>query len=212
MFRSKKQLLRVCPKIFIWSHTKKAEIEYFQDFKHCLRTPLIQPEKYICGTPQELIRYIIQWKKKEIDEKDKDQVWCIFDVDDFYKNGKVDFLKAITEAKRNNIKIAYANECFELWILLHFKKINSPIYNRGTIEKEIQKVFKKNALGNFNKNQKVFKALLPFQLKAIQNAKKLITGDYDEIDFDKMLSSEGNPSTSIHFLVEEINKKFGVKV
>lgn len=121
-------------------------------------------------------------------------------------------MKAITEAKRNNIKIAYANECFELWILLHFKRINSPIYNREAIEKEIQKVFKKNALGNFNKNQKVFKALLPFQLKAIQNAQKLITEDYDEIDFDKMLSSEGNPSTSIHFLVEEINKKFGVKV
>lgn len=96
--------------------------------------------------------------------------------------------------------------------MLHFKRINSPIYNREAIEKEIQKVFKKNALGDFKKNQKVFKALLPFQLKAIQNAQKLITGDYNEIDFDKMLSSEGNPSTSIHFLVEEINKEFGAKV
>ena len=73
------------PKIFVWSHTEKAEIEYFLEFKHFLRTPLLMPQKEILWTPQELIEHVIKWKKKNISEKDNDQVWCIFDVDDFYK-------------------------------------------------------------------------------------------------------------------------------
>ena len=54
------------PKIFVWSHTEKAEIEYFLEFKHFLRTPLLMPQKEILWTPQELIEHVIKWKKKNI--------------------------------------------------------------------------------------------------------------------------------------------------
>ncbi|OGT08937.1 MAG: hypothetical protein A2X78_00080 [Gammaproteobacteria bacterium GWE2_37_16] len=73
------------------------------------------------------------------------------------------------------------------------------------MRKKIQQVFKKYKLGNFEKNKKVFQPLLPFQNQAIKNAKYLVPQQYKEINWCKMLDSSGNPSTSIHFLVEEIN-------
>jgi hypothetical protein len=204
-YRGKKQHRLAHPKIFVWSHTKKAEIEYFQDFKNYLSTPLLMPEKEICWTPQELISKVIKWKNKEINEKDNDQVWCIFDVDDFYKNDSGGLLQAIKEARKNNIKIAYANKCFELWILLHFEKPTNAI-SRADLEKKIKRLFKKEQLGNFTKNQKVFKILLPFQSKAVENAKNSGYRKYEKIIWNKALGETGNPSTSIHFLIEEINK------
>ncbi len=207
-YRGKKQHRRVHPKIFIWSHTEKAEIEYFQDFKNYLRTPLLMPKKNICWTPQELLEKIVKWKTKNICEKDGDQVWCIFDIDDFYKNDKHALMAAVKNAMENNIKIAYANECFELWILLHFQQPMSPIKRGKDIEERIKKIFKKHKLQTFIKNQKVFDVLLPFQNNAIQNAKNILS-KYDNINWDDKMSEKGNPSTTIHFLVKEINTIIG---
>lgn len=203
-YRGKNSHREAHPKIFIWSHTEKAEIEYFQEFKNHLQTPLLSPRKEICWTPHELIKKVIEWKNKKINEEDGDKVWCIFDVDDFYKTSKKEFLKAIKEAKENNIKIAYINECFELWVLLHFERPSTLIPRGKAIEKKIQQAFKKNNLGDFKKNQKIFHRLIPFQTKALQNANKLLSVSYEEIDWEKVLSEKGNPSTTIHLLVQEI--------
>ena len=201
---------KIHPKIFVWSHTKKAEIEYFQEFKNYFHAHLLMPKKKICGSPQGLIAHVIDWKNKgKIDEEDNDQVWCIFDVDDFYQKNKKELLQAIKNAHRNNIKIAYINECFELWILLHFEMSTAQICRGNKIENKIQKTFKKNKLGEFKKNQKVFKILLPFQSEAIKNARQLLSVEYNKIDWKNVLSEKGNPSTSIHFLIEEINKLVG---
>ncbi|MDF5732679.1 MAG: RloB family protein, partial [Rhizonema sp. PD38] len=46
-----------------------------------------------------------------------DQVWCVFDRDSFPRK---DFNAALALATRENIQVAYSNEAFELWYLLHF--------------------------------------------------------------------------------------------
>ncbi len=194
------------PKIYIWSHTEKAEIEYFQEFKNHLKTPLLMPKKEISWTPQELIEKVIKWKKENVSDKDEDQVWCIFDVDDFYQKDKENFLKIIGKAHKNNVRIAYINECFELWIILHFEKPTSSILRGKSMEEKIQELFKKNGLGSFQKNQKIFEILLPFQLIAIKNAKKLLSVEYGAINWQQVFGNTGNPSTSFHFLIEEINR------
>lgn len=168
MYRGKKQYRKVHPKIFVWSHTQKAEIEYFQDFKNHLRSTLLMPKKDICWTPQELLEKITQWRK-------------------------------------NNIKIAYTNECFELWILLHFMKPTSAISRGKNIEKKIQNEFKKHKLGKFKKNQKVFNILLQFQSIAVKNAIDILP-KYNDNNWEEKLSERGNPSTSLHLLVDEINR------
>lgn len=207
-YRSKKYQHRTAhPKIFVWSHTQKAEIEYFLSFKNSLGTHQLMPMKKVLWTPQELIEFVVDWKNDDdkFSEEDGDQIWCIFDVDDFYKNDKKSFLQAIKYAQDNDIKIAYINECFELWILLHFEQVTAPICRGSEIEKRIQKAFKKENLGQFKKNTEIFDILLPFQENAIKNAMKLLKVDYKSIKWEKVLDERGNPSTTVHLLVKEIN-------
>jgi hypothetical protein len=46
-----------------------------------------------------------------------DQVWCVFDKDDFSEN---DFNNAIQTAQARKYGIAYSNQSFEYWLILHF--------------------------------------------------------------------------------------------
>lgn len=216
-YRGKNNHRPVHPKIFIWTHTKKAEIEYFKSFKDHFELILLIVDQKICATPWILIKEIIKRKNSQlqlgkISEEDNDQVWCVFDVDDFYQEDSKKFLQAITDAHRNNIRIAYTNECFELLFLLHFEKPNYSIARGDEIEKKIQQAFKKNQLGDFKKNQNVFKTLLPFQDQAIKNARGLIPKKYIEINWANVLHGNGNPSTSVHFLIEEIKRLIRNKI
>jgi len=203
-YRSKSPHRIAHPKIWVWSHTEKAEINYFQAFKNNLRSPLLMPDKIICRRPQQLIPRVIDWKQKEINDEDGDRVWIIFDVDAFFKTDSQNLLNLINKAHENNIKIAYVNECFEHWLLLHFERINGPVERGSAIEAKINRHFKTKNLGSYSKNQEVFQALIPFQDDAIKNAKILVP-KYEGIDWEKVLGDEGNPSTTIHFLIEEIN-------
>ena len=45
-----------------------------------------------------------------------DQCWVVFDKDDYPDN---DFNQAIQLAKSNGFRVAYSNQAFEYWFLLH---------------------------------------------------------------------------------------------
>ena len=59
--------------------------------------------------------------------KDVDEVWAVFDKDDAEKSvgNKLRFNEAFKLAQDEKIKVAYSNEVFELWILLHFVNVSS---------------------------------------------------------------------------------------
>ena len=50
-------------------------------------------------------------------ERNYDQIWCVFDKDDF---PDFDFNNAIHIAEAQKFGVAYSNQAFEYWILLHF--------------------------------------------------------------------------------------------
>ena len=50
------------------------------------------------------------------------KVWVVFDKDD-----NSDFDEAAKLAEENNIEVAWFNESFELWLLLHFQDLNVAI-------------------------------------------------------------------------------------
>lgn len=50
-------------------------------------------------------------------QKTYDQVWCVFDKDQFSAH---DFNSAVTIAVANNFGVAYSNQAFEYWLILHF--------------------------------------------------------------------------------------------
>ena len=56
-----------------------------------------------------------------------DQCWVVFDKDDFPAK---DFNQAITLARKNGFRVAYSNQAFEYWFLLHFNLYRGPLIAR----------------------------------------------------------------------------------
>lgn len=61
-------------------------------------------------------------KKKK---RDYDQCWVVFDKDDFSAK---DFNRAISLAAKNGFRVAYSNQAFEYWFLLHFNLYKGPLH------------------------------------------------------------------------------------
>ncbi|NCQ94396.1 MAG: RloB domain-containing protein [Microcystis wesenbergii Mw_QC_S_20081001_S30D] len=131
-----------------------------------------------------------------------DQIWCVFDKDNCSKE---QFNQAERLAKQKNIKIAYSNEAFEIWFILHFQYLDI-VTSRSEYLKILTTQMKKYGLLNekekYAKNREdMYEKLKPYQTTAITNAAKLIQ-DRDEA---KKHPFDANPSTTVHELVQELN-------
>jgi RloB-like protein len=132
-------------------------------------------------------------KAIELSETDAfDQVWCVFDRDSFPHD---DFNAAIALAKKSKFKVAFTNEAFELWYLLHYSYVISSHTRREYIS-----LLSKNLGFKYEKTTTLYDRLLDMQPQAIKNAKRLAT-EYKPFD-----PVSCNPSTTVHVLVEELNK------
>lgn len=121
------------------------------------------------------------------------QVWCVFDRDSFPAQN---FNRAFQLAQNQKIRIAYTNQAFELWYLLHFHFYNVGMSRHGYIDKLSALLtwhYQKN-------NQKMYEVLHPKQQDAIRNAKKLLS-TYSSFNPEK-----NDPSTTVYRLVEELNR------
>jgi hypothetical protein len=126
-------------------------------------------------------------------DKDYDQVWCVFDRDSFPAQ---DFNEAISLAGRRGIKVAYSNEAFELWYLLHFHFYQTGITRVDYIERL------SNLIGiKYQKNSgNIYDLLEKRQEEAINNARRLLAL------YNPCRPAQDNPSTTVHLLVEELRK------
>ncbi|GBE75661.1 hypothetical protein myaer87_28880 [Microcystis aeruginosa NIES-87] len=131
-----------------------------------------------------------------------DQIWCVFDKDNCSKE---QFNQAERLAKENNIKIAYSNEAFEIWFILHFQYLDiatSRSKYLTILTKQMQKYGLLNKKEKYKKNREdMYEKLKPYQTTAITNAAKLIQ-DRDEA---KKHPFDANPSTTVQELVQELN-------
>jgi len=133
-------------------------------------------------------------KAKELQEENEyDQIWCVFDRDSWTPE---DFNNAIRNAKNQGFNLAYSNEAFELWYVLHFEFLNTGIPRREYCQKL-------NSLLNrkYEKNSEtIYKDLFKYQEIAIRNAENLLK------QYDPHKPAKDNPSTTVHLLVQELNK------
>lgn len=131
-----------------------------------------------------------------------DQIWCIFDKDNCSKE---QFNQAEGLAKQKNIKIAYSNEAFEIWFILHFQYLDiatSRSEYLTILTNQMQKYGLLNKKEKYAKNREdMYEKLKPYQTTAITNAAKLIQ-DRDEA---KKHPFDANPSTTVQELVQELN-------
>jgi len=125
-----------------------------------------------------------------------DQYWVVFDKDDFADS---DFNAAIQKAQANGFKVAYSNQAFEYWYLLHFN-----LY-QGAIHRSRYADMLTNLLGfKYGKSKgdsmKVFNIIYPKTRIAIDNAKKVIS------QFDGSNPAKEESSTTVYDLVEQLLK------
>lgn len=129
-----------------------------------------------------------------------DHQWIVIDRDEERTNSgghtSENFNQAIASADSKGIKVAYANPCFEIWYLLHFKYRNTAI-DRNELYNQLERDYQ------YMKN-KLFFPDHKQQITAIRNAKKLIQSWIDTQG--RTSPSTDNPSTTVHDLVELLNK------
>lgn len=107
-----------------------------------------------------------------------DQLWLVFDKDD---SSDEEFNQAILQAEEYGFQVAYSNESFELWILMHFEQVNSEL-SRKEYEVRLKKYipwYRTRRKGKIQ-GENLFDHLSGLTDVAIKNAKKRfrIVGDH----------------------------------
>lgn len=128
--------------------------------------------------------------------KSFDQYWVAFDKDD---NADKDFNDAIQLAEKNGFRVAYSNQAFEYWFVLHYKKYEGQ-YSRTRLCAMLTKLTGIEYTKKSGAASALFDILYPRQKDAIENARGVLK-----------VISHGNPaqeesSTTVYQLVEELNK------
>ncbi len=137
-------------------------------------------------------------KKRSL--KSYSDVWVVFDKDE-----NIDFDEAIKLAEKKGMNVAWSNESFELWLLLHFQNLNAAIHRDDYIAK-LNTHFKNKNLNNgkYDKNiYDIFDITFPYVNAAIKRSNCLI----EEHEKDNIFSpNKMNPATKVQDLVSELIK------
>ncbi|MDJ0601874.1 MAG: RloB family protein [Crocosphaera sp.] len=165
---------------------EETEKNYFD----CFRIPgNVTRVRGLNKDPDTLINKTIGYQE----EDEYDQVWCVFDKDDFHN-----FNSTIEKAKNEGFYVAYSNEAFELWYVLHFEFLSSGIPRQDYINKLnklLGKKYKKNS-------DSIYDELFDKQETAIKNAENLFR------QYNKPNPAQDNPSTTVHLLVKALNQQY----
>jgi hypothetical protein len=119
-------------------------------------------------------------------------VWCVLHRDSFPPHN---FNRAFDLGRTHNIKIAYANQCFELWYWLHFDFQQSSVSRAEYGAKLSSRLGRKYHKADTT----LYDELKTLQSHAIRNAKKLLSC------YAIPNPEKDDPSTSLHILVEYLN-------
>lgn len=188
-YSQRKTLTReTIPSFLIVCEGTKTEPNYFGKFrvpKHVARVEI----RGLGANTESLVRRAMALR----DAGDYDQVWCVFDRDSFSPES---FNAALALAGREGIRVAYSNEAFELWYLLHFHYFNTGLSRAdygGKLSSLLGFRYEKNS-------DAIFDALWSRQADAIRHAERLLAS------YPAPRPASDNPSTTVHLLVGELRR------
>ncbi len=190
-YRRRVDTREVRQRFLIVCEGERTEPNYFESFRTNNRLSNVQIK--ITGVGQSTIK-LVQEAEKLKRQDDYDQVWCVFDRDNFPAG---DFNGAISRAEKKNIKVAYSNEAFELWYLLHFNYHDTALSRSSyqqRLTKQLEFPYRKN-------DPKMYETLQDKQAVAIRNAEKLLQSYGSTHN-----PANDNPCTTVHQLVKELNR------
>jgi hypothetical protein len=199
----KKPFIEEKPTLLIVCEGQNTEPSYFRQFR--LTSAKIIP----LGIGSNTISLVN--KTADLSKEYKyDQIWCVFDKDDFSSH---DFNNAISTAEAQGIKVAYSNQAFEYWLILHLENHQGGGMHRRQYNDKINESLKEYGLtydGNGTKiiTEDLFEFLESIDPKyqktrqelAIERAKRIFE------PLDKTSPANEESSTTVFKLVEEIVK------
>ena len=120
--------------VLIVCEDQNTEPAYFKQFETLFEGLLPEETVYVkrVGTGRNSLGVV----KAAIDERVRiyeennhrsiDETWVVFDKDDLDQThgNRINFESAFALAEKEKINVAYSNECFELWLVLHFIDVN----------------------------------------------------------------------------------------
>lgn len=178
------------------------EPSYFKQFK--LSTAVIETvgEGYNTIT---LIDRAIQLAQ----EADYDQIWCVFDKDDF---PSANFNNAVFKAQAKGFKVAYSNQAFEYWLILHFEDHQGGAMHRNLYAQKLKAYLQ--AFGViYDSDSKIvseaFFEVLQSKIAVTNDIRQNIACKRAERNLEHHNHSnpaQAESSTTVHQLVREIEK------
>ncbi|MBX2828304.1 MAG: RloB family protein, partial [Flavobacteriaceae bacterium] len=152
---------------------------------------------------------LVNSAKQLADCENYDQIWCVFDKDDFPSQ---DFNNAILIAEANQFGVAYSNQAFEYWLILHLDDHQGGGMNRSDYEDKINDLLKPFDL-QFDGKSKIITSDLFDVLTGKDNktSKERLKLAIERAKRNYNKSNNGNPaneesSTTVFRLVEELLK------
>ncbi len=199
----------------IYCEGKNTEPSYFKKFK--LSTVTIES----FGEGKNTLT-LVERAKQLADEAEKqnreyDKIWCVFDADPKPDNPNQlkNFNAAIQKAQKYGFGVAYSNQAFEYWLLLHFEDHQGGAMNRNLYGDKLNSYLHKLGIvyehnGNKNVNTDLFEILMEI-VKTDRNGNNFSRSDIACIRAEKIFNrlDHTNPgkeesSTSVFQLVKEI--------
>lgn len=216
--KRKKESRRKVPDIIMACEDSDSAPTYFKMIvQKLLDDKLITPDSFVIATPKHTnpSGVLEDLKKHKTPSgktyKDFMHKWIVIDRDIQRVNGgghsKEDFNLALQQAKKEKVEVAYSNDAFELWYLLHFDYIPTALLRDEINKRLIKKLKEKNPhkfvklnkenIKEVNFTKLIFDELAPLQEIALRNAQNLL--DSYGVDYNP---ENNNPSTTVHKLVE----------
>ena len=196
------------PTILIVCEGRNTEPSYFNQFR--LSSAIVKPigEGYNTVT-------LVQRAMELANDRKYDQVWCVFDADPKPDNPNqaTNFNHAISMAESKGFGVAYSNEAFEYWIILHFTDHQGGGMPRTIYSTTINRLLKPYGFQYDGKKSKiiteeVFELMMGVDKhtgsQRVQLALKRARRNYNRFDHFNPASEES--STTLFKLVEELLK------
>ena len=159
-------------------------------------------------------------KLRDEAESAYDECWVVFDKDDFPSD---DFDNAIRKAEANGLQVAYTNQAFEFWLLLHFDGHNGGGMHRDDCLVKLRKHLNAYGLDYSDDDKRVTSAIFDLfvaptgrmrEKEGTTNELEPETNEHRAIyRAEKILGyhagktpAAAESSTTVHWLVSQLNQ------
>ena len=184
---------RLKPRAIVVTEGEKTEPQYIYEFLriHRAANVHIEPTGF---DPKAVVERAIELKRTAnagSRRATRARVWAVFDRDEHTR-----FEQARQLAKKNDIRVAASNPCFELWAVFHYRDYAAPI-NRH----DCQRLLAQLCDGYRADRGKLFTDTDVIDNQygaAVERAQRSLR------EREREGNPQGNPSTSMHLLMESI--------